>query len=266
MFFDSINAVRTAIVLRDMRIFALVATFAGSVAAQSLATDPPPILQIVRKPGTAQSQLRPYTAVRAEVNAIAAHAITGLPETWSVEAHYSFASIEDLDQRFAPGAPAPDEAVSPATTLIALYRPGWSFRPAEATRLLARARYFNVTIFHVRPGTSSEFGELVRLRRATADAINLDRPDLAFQVISGAPAGTFVFLAPMPSLRAMDDGVNPVPVFAEPLAAARQKDGKQIAADTELSREHFLLRINPRLSWVANDFAEIDRDFWRPGR
>jgi hypothetical protein len=263
MFFDSINAVGSPCVKVDMRILALAALLAGPVAAQSLATDPPPILQIVRKPGTAQSQLRPYSAVRAEVNAIAAHAITGMPETWSVEAHYSFASIEDLDQRFASGAPAPDEAIAPPSTLIALYRPGWSFRPAEAVRLLARARYFNVTIFHVRAGTSAEFGELVRLRRATADAINLDRPDLAFQVISGAPAGTFVFLAPMPSLRAMDEGVNPVPVFAEPIAAARQKDGKQITSDIELSREHFLLRINPRLSWVANDFAELDRDFWR---
>jgi len=130
-------------------------------------------------------------------------------------------------------------------------------------RLLPKARYVNVTVFHVRPGTEGDFGELVRLRRATADAINLDRPDLAFQVVSGAPAGTFVFLAPLATLRSMDDGVNPMPVYAEPLAAARQKDGKQIAADSELSREHYLFRVDPTISWVADDFARLDPEFWR---
>jgi len=241
----------------------LAAMLAATAVGQSLTTDPPTIVQIVRKPGTASQTVRPYANAGAQVNAIGMRTITGLPETWMVEAHYSFASIEDLDQRLAPLTPPSDEAVSPATTIVGLYRPGWSFRPAEAVRLLPKARYFNVTVFHIRPGAESEFGELVRLRRATADAINLDRPDLAFQVISGAPAGTYVFLAPLQTLRTMDDGVNPVPVYAEPIAAARQKDGKQIAADTELSREHFLLRVEPRISWVADDFAELDKSFWR---
>ena len=43
----------------------------------------------------------------------------------------------------------------------------------------------------------------------------------------------------------MDEGLNPVPVYAEGLAAARQKDGKQIAAEIEISREHLLFRVEP---------------------
>ena len=93
--------------------------------------------------------------------------------------------------------------------------------------------------------------------------INLDRPDLAYQVISGAPAGTFVFLALITSLRNFDDGVNPVPVFAEGLANARAKDGSKIAADTEMSREHLLFRVEPRISYVSREFADVDPDFWR---
>jgi hypothetical protein len=244
-----------------MRITALAGFLVWAASAQSLTTDPPPILQIVRKPGTGVT-VRQYDSVRAEVNAIGLRSVTGPPETWMVEAHYSFASVEDLDQRLAD-THASDEAVAPAVATIGLYRPAWSFRPAEAVRLLGRARYFNVTVFHIRPGTEDQFGEIVRLRRAAADAINLDRPDLAFQVISGAPAGTFVFVAPMQTLRAMDDGVNPVPVYAEGLVAARQKDAKQIAADIELSREHFLLRVDPKISWVADDFAALDKEFWR---
>ena len=248
-----------------------VCPLAAPVLAQSLATDPPPILQIMRKPGTAGAcpALR-ECARRRDVMGM--RSITGLPETWIVEAHYSFASVEDLDQRLAALAPIresndpsdalSDDVLAPARTMIGLYRPAWSFRPAEAVRNFPKARYFQVSVFRIRPGSESEFGELVRLRRATADAINLDRPDLAFQVISGAPAGTFVFLSPIATLRTLDDGFNPVPVYAEPIAAARQKDGKQIAGETEISREHVLFRVEPRISYVSEGFAAPDPDFW----
>jgi hypothetical protein len=255
-----------------MRTLALALALTAGAAAQSLTTDPPPILQIVRKPGTSGA-FRPYADAHAEVNSIGLRSITGVPETWLVEAHYSFASVEQLDQRLAGVAPVrspnessdplQDDVIAPARTMIALYRPAWSFRPAEAVRLLGKARYFTVSVFRIRPGTENEFGELIRQRRATADAINLDRPDLAFQVMSGAPAGTFIFLAPLQTLRSMDEGVNPVPVYAENLANSRQKDGKQIATETEISREHLLFRVDPRISWLADDFASQDPGFWR---
>jgi hypothetical protein len=123
-----------------------------------------------------------------------------------------------------------------------------------------------VSVFRIRPGTEGEFGDVLRLRRATADAINLDRPDLAFQVMSGAPAGTFVFLSPIATLRSMDEGVNPVPVYAESVANARKTEGKQITAEVEVSREHLLFRVEPRISYVADDFAQVDPEFWRGKR
>jgi len=255
-----------------MRIFLLAAILTSLGGAQSL-SDVPPIVQLVRKPGTGGASLKPYANSQAAINVIGMASVTGLPETWLVESHFSFASVEDLDQRISAvspvrslgdtGDPLQDDVLMPSRTMLALYRPNWSYRPDQAIRMFPRARYFQVSLFRIRPGTESEFGELIRLRRATADVINLDRPDLAYQVISGAPAGTFVFLAPIASLRNFDDGVNPVPVFAEGLANARAKDGSKIAADTEMSREHVLFRVEPRISYVSREFADVDPDFWR---
>jgi hypothetical protein len=245
-----------------MRTIALFGLAAGVAMAQSLATDTPPIIQLVRKPGAA-AEVRPYGNARAEVNAIAMRSVTGLPETWTLEAHYSFASIEDLDQRLAAFPPARDEAAAPSQALIGLYRPGLSFRPAEALRLLPKSRYMSVMIFRIRSGAESEFAEFIRLRRATADAVNLDRPDLAYQVMSGAAAGTYVFVSPLETLRTFDDGRNPLPVYAEPIANARRTDGKAIAADIELSREQYFLRVDPRASYVADDFVAPNPKFWR---
>ena len=255
-----------------MRILLLAGMLGSAAAAQGL-TDVPPIVQLVRKPGTGGTSLKPYANAGAAIQVIGMASVTGLPETWLVEAHYSFASVEDLDQRIAALSPVraysdasdplQDDVLAPSRTILTEYRPNWSYRPDQAIRMLPRARYFQISLYRIRPGTEAEFGELIRLRRATADVVNLDRPDLVYQVISGAPAGTFVFLSPIASLRNFDDGVNPVPVFAEGLANAKVKDGSKIASDVEIGREHLLFRVEPRISYVSNDFAEVDPEFWR---
>ena len=258
-----------------MRLCLLAAILAASTAAQGL-TDPPSIVQFVRKPGTGGASLKPYAEAGAALNVIGMAAVTGLPETWLVECHYSFASVENLDQRVSvispvrpsadPGDPAQDDVLAPSRTMLSLYRPNWSYRADQAIRAFPRARYFQVSIFRIRPGSEADFSELIHLRRANADVINLDRPELAYQVISGAPSGTIIFLSPIQTLRNFDEGVNPVPVFAQGLAAAKAKDGSKLAADTEISREHLIFRVEPRLSYVSSDFADVDSDFWRTNK
>src|SRR5260370_42643316 len=123
--------------------------------------------------------------------------------------------------------------MTPSRTMLAQYRPAWSYRADQAIRMFPRARYFLVSLFRIRPGTEADFGELIRLRRATADVVNLDRPDLAYQVMSGAPAGTFIFLAPVVSLRNFDEGVNPGPVYAAGLGNSRVEGGSTLATGTD---------------------------------
>jgi len=79
----------------------LLACLVSMPALGQLLSDPPPIIQLVRKPGTGGASLKPYANAGAEVNVLGITSVTGLPETWLVEEHYSFASIEDLDKRVA---------------------------------------------------------------------------------------------------------------------------------------------------------------------
>jgi hypothetical protein len=77
--------------------------------------------------------------------------------------------------------PLQGDVPAPSRTMLAQYRANWSYRPDQAIRMFPKARYFQISVFRIRPGTEGEFGELIGLRRATADAVNLDRPDLAYQ-------------------------------------------------------------------------------------
>jgi hypothetical protein len=253
-----------------MRTLILCGIFAACAGAQSF-VDTPPILQLVRMPTVGAGLSRPYGEAGAAVNVIGMAAITGLPETWLLEAHWSFASIEGLDRDLSAlparsGAPSDsllDDVLLSSRTMIALYRPGWSYRPADALRLWARARYVHVSILRIRAGTESDIGDLVRLRKATSESVNLDRPDLAYRVVSGAPSGTFIFLSPLLSLGTLDDNVATLPGYTRGLAAAPAKESAKIAFESEISQEDLLFRIDPRISRVSDGFAELDQEFWR---
>lgn len=255
-----------------MRVYFLPAILAACAMAQP-PTYPPPIMQLVRKPGAIAAPLRQYAGSGAAVNVIGMAAITGLSETWLMELHESFASIEDLDKGLSalaqarpagdPSDPMQDDVLAPSRTMIAAYRADWSYRPDQAIRMFSKARYFFISIYRIRPGMDAEFGDMVRLRRAAFESQNLDRPNLAYQVISGAPGGTVLFVAPMISLRKMDDGVASMPLYAEGFALGRGKEGGKNPAESEVSREHLIFRIDPRLSYVSDAFASPDADFWR---
>jgi hypothetical protein len=255
-----------------MKILILAGVLAGSAWAQL--NDVPPILQLVRKPGIGTLSSKPYADAHAAVEVIGLTAVTGLPETWLLEAHNSFMSIEGLDQAMAPGrlaqrteptGSASDELLGAPRTAIATFRADWSYHPMDAVRLLPRARYFHVSIYRVRPGEDDDLAELMLLRQATADSINLRRPDLVYHVISGEPSGVYLILAPLVSLKIMDDGLAALPTYAEPIASAESKARKKASA-VQLTREHFLFRVDPRISYVSDEFAGADTEFWRGKR
>ena len=239
---------------RFVRVTVAAALFAGVSTAQVF-SEPPPLIQLVRLPGVNAPALKPYGGTSLDV--IGLTTITGLPESWFLEAHGSFASIEDLDQRF-PVAP-PHEA----QTMIAVYREDWSYRPVDASRLFPKSRYFRISIHQVRSGMERDYAQLVQLRRLTEESMGLDRPEMVYQVISGGPVGTYLFIAPFPSLRKLDDGRPGVPVYAERLADARAEAKAKIAPDAEISRDNVFLRVDPSRSYVSDQFAAQDRDFWK---
>lgn len=95
-----------------------------------------------------------------------------------------------------------------------------------------------------------------------SDSINLNRPDIAYQVISGAEAGTYMFFGPLVSLSSLDTGLANSPVYAEDLADASAEVRRKIATDGEISRENLLFRVDPRISNVSQEFAAGETEFW----
>jgi hypothetical protein len=222
---------------------------------------PPNVIRLVRQ------GVIPYAPGQAPVNVIAMSAIAGPAENWLIEMHDSFASLEKVDrmQRAAVPSDTRDSTAFPdllsqSRMLIASYRPDLSHRADEGVQMFPKMRYLDFAIIRIRLGADDDLAKLLKLRSLSLDSLNEDRPEIVYQVVSGAPSGTYVVLAPMTSLGTLDSGRSDTVV----LAAGTRDAAKKIAADTELLWERVWLRIEPRTSNVSDEFAAQDYSFWRP--
>jgi hypothetical protein len=239
-----------------MKSLLLAAAIAFAAAAQV----PPPILRIVRNP--VFNADHPYARANAVIEVLGMRSLTGTGEGWIVEQHPTFVSIEDLDKAMGNSDPsnwieprtAPaDEVLGPGRILIAYYHEGWGYHSEDAVRMLPRARFFNVTIYRVRPDGDNDMESLMRARHSRLDSMNINQPDLVYHVISGGSSGLYLVLAPIVSLRTMDERAS---------RTALEVELKQPSA-AEFGREMLTFRIDPALSYVSDDFAAADKTFWR---
>jgi len=255
--------------MREMRL--LAAILGVCTIAQA---DPPALIRMVRNVPNNGSAIQPYVNGKAAAVVLGLRSVSGLQETWLTELHDSFASIEDIDRaligyqndsRAGDSFSGCDDVLPASRTMIGLFRPGLSYRSEEAAKGLPKARFLLVSIYRIRPGRDADFGELVKLRRAHYDTINLDRPEICYQVMSGAAAGTFIFLTPLNSL---SPWTTPWRVlrgkYAEALRDANATAGRKIAAETEIGHESLIFRLDPGISYVSDDFAAEDPGFWAP--
>ncbi len=258
---DSLNG-RVYLIDGPMKTLLAVGLAVFCAGAQT-PTEPPLLIQLTRTAGTNAATIRPYANAGVGINALGMKAITGVSETWFLEGHDSFASIEEIDKALKAVLPARDpqeEGFGQTRTLIAILRPGLSYRPDLAIKLFPKARYFHISLYRIRPGTDGEFAQIVKNRRAGFDRLNLDRPDIAYHVISGGQADTYIFVAPLTSLRTLDDTLARMP------AAQEGERAPKSSVDVEISREHLLLRVDPQISWVSEGFVAADPEFWKPKR
>ena len=237
------------------RIRLLAALLGFCVLAQA---DPPTVIRVIRN--AQRSGNIGYAEAKDTITVLGATSVTGPSETWSFQMLDSFAGMEDLDKALSmvsTGVPYSDDVLPPARTLIALYRTNLSHRWDEAAKIIPKARYFLVSIYRIRPGAQTGFADLVRMRTSRFESINFDQPEIAYQIMSGMPSGTFLFITPLVSLATFDDGLAKTPDGIREIAAEQK-----LAAEVEIGHESFLFRIDPSRSYVSDEFASADPEFW----
>jgi hypothetical protein len=212
-------------------------------------------------PGTAGFEVGPRSAPDAGIQVFGFTSITGRPETWQMETHLSFAGMEEFD------AAGRQDRANGITTMVMVHRHNWSHRPDEALLAIGKAKYFQISMFQVGLGSESDFASLIAQRKARLDSINLDRPDLAYQVLYGAPAGTVILISPITSLKSLDEGVSrwSGAYFRSTGTPGQPRGGAGSPVSSPVSevlQDNILFRILPAYSAVSRETAAADTAFW----
>jgi len=145
--------------------------------------------------------------------------------------------------------------------MLAVYRPELSFDPGVN---IATMRYFSVTTTRIRPGFDAAYVDyvqkLINVARQKAKPDNLHIA--VFQVISGAPTGTYLAFRPMKSLAEMD---NPIGMKVRAaMSDDQRKDADKVVREAILSGETSTYAFTPSMSYVEKEFAAMDAGFWAP--
>jgi len=130
---------------------------------------------------------------------------------------------------------------------------------------LSQVRFLQILNFHVRPGHDEEWNEVMKLVKGAYEKGVSDAHWGMFRQMFGGEGGTYLVLIGRKSLSEIDKGILQDDMK---FAAALGEDGmkklnEKFGASVDSSQEQ-LFAINPRMSYVSEEWIKADPDFWKP--
>ena len=196
-------------------------------------------------------------------NYVAWEAMTGPSQAWFLERYDSYAAIEEAS-RISNSEPLNttlgqlDEVDGALRTgernMILRYQKNLSYTPVPAN--LAKYRYTRVGTFRIRPGHEAEFAEMRKIGNDTWEKNGNKQRRVVYSVASGEPAGTYIVLSGMESLKELDESSPALSSFGERLTKLYQ--------DIVISSGSRLFVVNPKMSYPPKEYIAADPDFWAP--
>jgi hypothetical protein len=261
-----------------------IALWAGSVAFARAADAPlgtkrPKILQIFKeetKPGRQPAHEKNeagWPAALRKANSKGYYlAMSSGTEAWFLTPRESFAAAEAVTKEEEANAgltaevdrlwALDGELLSKASGMTAVLNEELGYRADWDT---AKMRYYTVTVIRLQPGYGRDYEELRKLVNAAHAKANVDERWAVYEVISGAPNDTYIFLAPLASLAEWDKyeamhGKEYREAMGED-ARNRMRDFNRVAVK---SSETQLFRFSPKMSYLPKEMTDRDPDFWTP--
>ena len=258
---------------------------AAQITAQTpSAMSPPAVLQIYReevKPGKAAAHeaveatiVQAFAREQYQVNWLGMTAISGPNEAWFTVAYDSFAALEK-DRQNIIKKPAflrqlaqldarDGELRSGQRALLAVYRKDLSHRPEQLVSNLPQSRYFNILTLRVRPGRDADFVQAIKSYLEALEKAKVSQGSAAYQVVSGAPGGTYLLFLAMKSLEEMDEGPTRERAISQALGSDKAEKLFKTISEVVLTTESAIFALSPGMSYMPKEFMAGDPAFWSP--
>ena len=256
---------------------------ASSFAQDTEFSNPPKVLVIGReytKPGKAGTPheksesafVKAMAAAKWPVNYIAMDSMTGVSRALFVTGYDSFAAWEKdntAQGKNAALSAANDRAWAVDGELLTSTDTGvFAFRPdlsGGGALELANMRYFDITMYHVKPGKGKEW---VEMNKIYIDGYKKAAPEVSwagYEAMYGSNSGgEFIIIQPMKSLSEVDKGFGDDKKFLEAIGESGLRRLRELEAECLESQQENLFHFNPKMSYPSDHFKTVDPDFWKP--
>ena len=259
-----------------------LAVAAGSIAAAQDAT-PPKVLQITRewlKPGKGGAAHDKSEAAfvaasnhgKLQGHYVALNSISGKARALYVYSYPSMVAMEEdqkiidknaaLTAEFDRASMNDGELLDGIDTGVFTYDEDVSYHPHPD---VSHARYYEITVFHMRPGHHKEWYQVSKMYKDTLDKAGSSSHWAAYEAAYGAEAGTFIAITARNSLAEIDHDMAD---FKKVMEAAGGYEGMdkidqmfEKAVDSSRSE---LFSVNPKQSYPEESWIKADPDFWKP--
>ncbi|MCU1269268.1 MAG: hypothetical protein JWN74_562 [Acidobacteriaceae bacterium] len=244
-------------------------------------TPPPKLLVIDReflKPGkggaahekTESAFVQAFARTKWPTHYFAANSLTGKNRTLFFIPYPSFEAWEKdslAQQKNAALSAAVDRAalgdgelLSETDAGVFTYNEDQSLRgPVD----IAHMRYFEISLYRVRPGHRKEWNDIVKLVKAAYDKIP-DAHWAVYEALYGQEDVTYLVIIPMKSAAEIDKSMEQDKQFME----AMGEDGMKKLSELESSAVEFtqtnLFQFSPAMSYPPDAWVKADPDFWKP--
>jgi hypothetical protein len=129
---------------------------------------------------------------------------------------------------------------------------------------LSRQRFWEITIFRVRPGHENEFAAAAKAYASSAQRAAPSSSFRVYEVIAGMVGPTYFVFSSVENYadfdRMMADGIKTMQGFTPEEMTALQK----FSTDGMLSAETNRYRLDPKQSYVSREVRAGDPTFWGP--
>ena len=134
----------------------------------------------------------------------------------------------------------------------------------QAEHATAATRYFEIAVYHVKPGHHKEWDEGVKMALAANKKALPEAHWACYEGVYGAPEGTYLFITARKSASEIDSAMAHDKDFMDAMGEDGMKKLEELSAATIESSESNLFMLNPKMSYVPDEWIKAEPDFWKP--
>lgn len=198
-------------------------------------------------------------------------AMSGTQQVWWIEPLASFAANEE-HEKFTAKEPLKSsldaldardgEMRVSSRQMWAVYRPDLSYKPESCN--VAKTRYVDVATYRIKLGKDDDLAGGAKAIFGAYGKGNVDMCILGYEVTAGAPAGTFLFVNMMDSMKFLDAQPERSKALRAGMGESAFQQLMKGTGDVFVSMEDALFEVKPGMSLPTQSVMDADPGFWKP--